>query len=137
MSSIPTVLFVCEHGAAKSVVAATHFNRLARERHMQLRAIARGTDPAPEIVPNAINGLQAEGLTLDDHTPRRLSSTDVAQAMRVVSFCELPHEYGDHIPVVRWNDVPPVSENYARARNVIVENVARPLDDLVEKEKNA
>ena len=24
-----TVLFVCEHGAAKSVVAAAHFNRLA------------------------------------------------------------------------------------------------------------
>src|SRR5947209_2720209 len=28
----PTVLFVCEHGAAKSVIAAAEFNRLAEQR---------------------------------------------------------------------------------------------------------
>lgn len=27
-----TVLFVCEHGAAKSVIAAAHFNKIAKER---------------------------------------------------------------------------------------------------------
>ena len=34
-----TVVFVCEHGAAKSVVAAAHFNRMARERGLAVRAI--------------------------------------------------------------------------------------------------
>ncbi|MGH9334858.1 MAG: hypothetical protein ACRD21_14045, partial [Vicinamibacteria bacterium] len=40
-----TVVFVCEHGAAKSVIAAAHFNRLAKERELPFRAISRGTVP--------------------------------------------------------------------------------------------
>jgi hypothetical protein len=28
---VQTILFVCEHGSAKSVIAAAHFNRLAEQ----------------------------------------------------------------------------------------------------------
>ena len=40
------VLFVCEHGAAKSVMAAAHFNQRARERRLPLGHAAEelGTD---------------------------------------------------------------------------------------------
>jgi hypothetical protein len=51
-----TLVFVCEHGSAKGIVAAAHFNRLAAERGLMLRAIARGTDPDDEIAPNAARG---------------------------------------------------------------------------------
>jgi protein-tyrosine-phosphatase len=54
-----TVVFVCEHGSAKSVVAAANFNRLAGERGLGLRAVSRGTDPDAEIAPNAEAGLRA------------------------------------------------------------------------------
>ena len=47
----PVVIFVCEHGAAKSILSAAIFNKLARERGLNLRAIARGTNPDPEISP--------------------------------------------------------------------------------------
>jgi rhodanese-related sulfurtransferase len=33
----PTVVFVCEHGAAKSVIAAAFFNKLAADRHLPNR----------------------------------------------------------------------------------------------------
>jgi pyruvate/2-oxoglutarate dehydrogenase complex dihydrolipoamide acyltransferase (E2) component len=59
----PVIVFVCEHGAAKSVMAAAHFNKLARERGLNLRAVARGTSPDKEIAPKAALGLQADGLT--------------------------------------------------------------------------
>ena len=38
-----TILFVCEHGSAKSVVAAAHFNQIATARGLPFRAISRGT----------------------------------------------------------------------------------------------
>lgn len=133
MANKPTIVFVCEHGAAKSVIAAAYFNQLARERHLGFRAISRGTDPSPEIALNVVDGLLADGLTLDGPTPKRLTATDLTNASRVISFCDLPAEYGDQGSVERWNDVPPVSEDYARARDAIVERVARLLDDLAKQ----
>jgi hypothetical protein len=37
------VLFVCLHGAAKSVIATAYFNKLARDRGLSYRATFRGT----------------------------------------------------------------------------------------------
>src|SRR5436309_2384630 len=45
-----TVLFVCLHGAAKSVVAAAEFERLARERGIEARAAFTGTEPVGGVV---------------------------------------------------------------------------------------
>ena len=39
MKQEQTIVFVCEHGSAKSVVAAAHFDRLAGERGLGLRAV--------------------------------------------------------------------------------------------------
>jgi hypothetical protein len=38
------VVFVCEHGAALSVVSAAYFNKIAKEEHLNFHAIARGTE---------------------------------------------------------------------------------------------
>src|SRR5712691_3153907 len=56
------VLFVCLHGAAKSVVAAAHFRRLASARGLALDAVATGTEPDAELGPGAVKGLAGEGL---------------------------------------------------------------------------
>jgi len=37
------IVFVCEHGSAKSLAAASFFERLAKERGMAIRAVSRGT----------------------------------------------------------------------------------------------
>jgi len=41
----PTVVFVCEHGAAKSVIATTDFNKIAAERGLHARAVYRRINP--------------------------------------------------------------------------------------------
>jgi protein-tyrosine-phosphatase len=124
------VVFVCEHGSAKSVIAAAHFNKLASERNLKIRAISRGTRPDREIAPKAADGLRADGIALDGEKPRRLSKADVSRGLRVVTFCELPEPYKKGIRVEPWNDVPTVSEDYNKAREAIVEHIRRLLDEL-------
>lgn len=126
----PVVVFVCEHGSAKSVIAAAHFNNLARERNLKLRAISRGTNPDQEIAPNAAEGLQADGLAVGREKPKRLSRSDVSIAIRVVAFCELPDAYSKGVRVEQWNEMPAVSEDYNKARDAIVERVRHLLDEL-------
>ena len=46
-----TILFMCPHGAAKSVLASAYFQRLAKERALNVRVLSAGTDPDPEVAP--------------------------------------------------------------------------------------
>src|SRR5262250_3914144 len=82
----PRVLFVCLHGAAKSVVGAAHFRRLAVERGLAIDAVAAGTEPDPELAPGAVKGLTADGLTATPSRPRPVTLYDLESAVRVVSF---------------------------------------------------
>jgi protein-tyrosine-phosphatase len=125
-----TIVFVCEHGSAKSVVAAAHFNRLAAERGLELRAVSRGTDPDAETSPAAEVGLRADGLLVVERSPAKLTQADADGAARVVTFCELPEGYAAAAPVERWDGVPPISEDYAKARDEIVERLGRLLGAL-------
>ncbi len=125
MPNPPTLLFVCEHGAAKSVIAATYFNKLASEANLDLRAIARGTNPDAELSPNTVAGLHADGLTPTESIPQMLSLADVESAHRVVAFCELPEEYRSKTVIEQWDGVPPVSEDYEKARDAIIERIHR------------
>src|SRR5262249_34168620 len=112
------VVFVCEHGAAKSIVAAAYFNKLARERNLKFRAIARGTNPQEEISASATKGLQADGLTAGEQKPVGLARDEVSAAVRVVTFCALPADY-KAASVEEWNDVPTVGDDYNKARDTI------------------
>lgn len=130
MNQEPVVLFVCEHGSAKSTVAAAHFNKLADERGLKLRAISRGTNPDEEVAPKAAQGLEADGLASSAARPQKLSAADVAGAVRIVTFCDLPEDLNKTVPVERWDDIPPVSEDYGRSRDAMVERIKRLLDEL-------
>ena len=61
----PIIFFVCEHGAAKSIIAAAYFNKLAKQTNSNVRAIARGTNPDSVLSPQTVAGLHADGLTPD------------------------------------------------------------------------
>lgn len=126
----PVVVFVCEHGAAKSVVAAAHFNKLARERGLDLRAIARGTNPDEEIAPKAVLGLQADGLTSSEPAPKKIAKSDLIGARRVITFCALPDGYTGEVKVESWDGVPSMDEDYGKARDWLVERINRLLEEL-------
>lgn len=124
-----TVLFVCEHGAAKSVVAAAHFNRLAVARGLRFRAISRGTVPDREMAPAAIAGLREDGLLPAGTAPSQLTQADLDAAARVISFCDLPADLTSPVPVERW-EVPPVSTGYAASRTAMVVRIEKLLGEI-------
>lgn len=126
-----TVLFLCPHGAAKSVLAAAHFQKLADERALPLRAVAAGTDPDPAIAPAAMELLRAEGLPLPDHAPRRVTSEDLQTAVRVISMgCDPAELPATPTALERWDDVPPVSVSPTAARDAIRRRVEKLLDEF-------
>ena len=84
--SPPRVLFVCLHGAAKSVVAAAHFRALAKAQGLELAAVAAGTEPDPELTPAAVKGLAGDGLIPVPARPRPVTLHDLRTATRIVSF---------------------------------------------------
>ena len=124
------IVFVCEHGAAKSIIAAAYFNKLASEKKLDIRAIARGTNPDDGLSPKTIAGLDKDGLTPTETIPQKLSHADVESAQRIIAFCELPEEYQGKSIVERWDGVPPVSENYEMARDVIIEHLDHLMNNM-------
>lgn len=128
MDQKPVIIFVCEHGAAKSIIAAAYFNQFAAEKSLNFRAIARGTNPDSELSPKTITGLREDGLTPTELIPQKLSLADIESAQSIVTFCELPKEYQNKIKIENWDDVPPVSENYEKARDKIIEQLKQLLN---------
>jgi|SRR5262245_12951806 len=130
----PVVIFVCEHGAAKSILSAALFNKLARERGLNLQAIARGTNPDPEISPKVTRGLQADGMVASEPTPKKISKTDLISARRVITFCALPDDYPGSVQVENWDDVLPAIDDYGKARDKLTERISRLLEELKSKQ---
>ena len=114
------IIFVCEHGAAKSIIAAAYFNKFARERNLRFHAIARGTHPDAELSPITVAGLHEDGLTPNESVPQKLSLEEIESAQQIIAFCELSSEFKQKVRIEQWSDIPPVSENYEKARDMIV-----------------
>lgn len=124
------LVFVCEHGAAKSILAAAYFNKLARDRNLHLTALARGTLPDAELSSKTVSGLLSDGLSPTESMPTKLTFEDMESAQQVIAFCTLPDEYSQRARVEYWEGVPPVSEGYERARDAIVAHLEELLDHL-------
>ncbi len=111
-----TVLFLCPHNAAKSVIAAAYLERLAAERGVTLRATSAGTDPDPGVSPGVAGALLAEGIDVRAYHPRRVTAEELARASRVVSLgCDLEDIAPPGLVVERWDDVPSPSADLTRA----------------------
>jgi protein-tyrosine-phosphatase len=128
MNSNLTIVFVCEHGAAKSIVAAAYFNQIAAKSGLDLQAKARGTNPDAELSPQTVKGLSEDGLIPPESIPQKLTDADLQSAQRVVTFCDLPAEYRSQAAIEYWDGIPPVSENYAQSRDMIVERIHHLLN---------
>lgn len=97
---------------------------------MPLEGISAETDPHPAVPPHVVSGLGAEGIDVHDYQPRRVRQDELATAWRVIAFgCELTDLAPPGLRVERWDDVPPVSEGFARAREAILRRLEPFLDD--------
>jgi len=123
------IVFVCLHGAAKSVIAAAYWNRLADERGIHVRATAAGIEPEPDIPSAVRDGLREDGLEIGATRPRPVTREELRSAARVISFgCDLSHIASRGRVVERWDEVPAVSDGFKTARDAIVARVRRMLD---------
>jgi len=67
------VVFVCEHGSVKSLMAAQWFNRLAHERGLRLRAVSRGLTPDAAVPGPVADHLAGHGFDLRGFTASALA----------------------------------------------------------------
>ena len=131
----PTILFMCPHGAAKSVLASAYFQRLAKERGLNVRVVSAGTDPDPDVAPAVAKHLKKQGYEVPVTKPRRATDEDILAADVVVSIgCELKNLPKPPGTLVQWDDVPAPSEDFARADEKIRERVLQLVDELVRKQ---
>jgi len=130
MSENKIVIFVCEHGAAESVIAATYLNKFAQEKRLQIQVLARGTNPAVGLSGYAVAGLLADGLIPSQLIPQKLSAEEFEAANRVIAFCDLTEADPVRNNIEYWDNVPAVSEDYAKARDIIVAKVRAVMKDL-------
>ena len=126
----PSIVFVCEHGAAKSVIATAYFNKLAAERGLPYRATFRGTSPQDELSTRAVAGLRADGLVVPDGKPAAIAPHDIAAATHIFAIgCTLPATAVASGKSRDWSDVPD-DQGYPAMRDAIVKHVTALLDDL-------
>lgn len=113
-------VFVCEHGAAKSVVAAAWLRRLAADAGVELRAVACGTDPAEDLSSAAVDGLRRDGIVPAEPVPQPISVAAIQAAWRVIVLSSEIRP--DAIPGVLFETwpVPAISDGYEKARDDIV-----------------
>jgi len=119
-----TILFICLHGSAKSLIAAEHLNLLARSRGLDVRGESAGVEPDDEVPLPVIAGLAADGIDVKGYVPRRVTAAQITAATRIVSFgCDLGVAGFGTTTVEQWDDLPMVSDGYSTARDAIVARV--------------
>ena len=57
-----TIVFVCLHGVVNSQMAASYFNKVAKERGLPFKAVSRGIDMYWTIPVRIQDGLALDGL---------------------------------------------------------------------------
>src|SRR5262245_50830165 len=126
----PAVVFVCEHGAAKSVIATAYFNKLAAERGLPYRATFRGTSPQDDLSVRTVAGLKADGVEVPSGKPAAITESDVAAATHIFAIgCTLPDKAQRSGKSADWSDVPD-DQGYVPMRDAIVRHVKQLLAEL-------
>jgi len=126
-----TIVFVCEHGSARSVIAAAHFNRLAAEKGLPFRAVSRGKNPDESISAGIKDGLAGDGLDVSAWKPKGLTDADIQKAGKVIALSvDLPAaKTAAPDRLLEWKDVPSMSQSYDTVRKILVQHV----NELVQK----
>ena len=131
----PVILFMCPHGAAKSVMASAYFQKMAKERGLNVRVDAAGTDPEPALSKAVVAHLQKNNYTIPIEKPRAATAADMSSADVVISMgCDLSKLPAPQGQLKNWN-VPDFSANFDAAEQAIRDQVTKLVDELVAQQK--
>jgi protein-tyrosine-phosphatase len=129
------ILFVCEHGAARSTIAAAYFNKIAKEQGLNYQAIFRGTNSQDTLTPATKAGLIRDNFDVTDMKPTLVSEKDIHDAAKIITFdCMLPGRDSTKASM-QWNGIPPISKDYNTARDEIVNKVVQLIATLPKSKK--
>lgn len=119
------VVFICTAASARSQLAAA----LWRDRSSG-RAVAAGTDPAPEVHPGAVTAARRAGVDLPDAAPRSLAEVSIDGAL-VITVCDRAHEeLGARGGWRHWSVADPVAQGTTRAFDACVAELEVHIDAL-------
>lgn len=126
------VLFLCPYGGAKSVIAASYFNRLAEQRGLPYTAVAAAAEVPYDAVPAPVAAyLLREGYVVVSFKPRRATPSDFRAAVKVIAIdCDLGHVDAYGAAIERWDDVPKVSDDLPGSAAAIRRHVETLLAHL-------
>ena len=134
-SRAQVVLFMCPHGAAKSLMASAYFQTLAKERGLNVRVDSAGTDPDPALSKGVVARLQQDGYAIPIDKPRAATAADMKTADIVVSMgCDLSKLPAPSGTLKTWN-VPDFSADFDAAEQAIRDQVVKLVDELVAAQK--
>jgi arsenate reductase (thioredoxin) len=123
------ILFLCQHGGAKSVIAVSHFNRLAVERGLPFVGTAAAAEDPYDSVPTPVaDYLERDGFDVRTLQPHHVAPEEIETAARIVTIgCDLA---GSTLPTERWDDVPAASEDLEGSVAAIRRHVQALAEDL-------
>jgi hypothetical protein len=125
----PTMLFLCPHDAAKGVMTAAYFQRLAEQQGIDVHGIAAGIGPSAEISVRVAALLAKEGIEVSGSSPQRVTHDQMARAFRLRSqpsdLTSLPLADTN---IEQWDDMPLPSQDRIASRNRFVEHVVQLVE---------
>jgi arsenate reductase (thioredoxin) len=127
------IVFVCEHGSAKSIIAISYFNKIAKERNLSWEAVSRGTTPDAEI------SAKTKKLLTDDHMPipavkpQALAQKDIDEANQVILFYPLPKNLESRDNLEYWLGIDAVNGDFQKLRDDILARLLPLIDSLENK----
>ncbi len=135
-ASAKPVLFVCEHGTVRSLLAKVLFEQYATEVGLKRTAVSRGTRADSVVPPWMLKGLAADHVELGAWHPQTLQLRDLREASLVVSFDVPPAATASaRVPRAQWDSLPSVSRDYATGRDAIKIRVHQLVDSLKKAER--
>jgi protein-tyrosine-phosphatase len=127
----PTILFMCPHGAAKSLMASAYFQKLAKDRGLNVRVDSAGTEPDPQLSKGVVAHLEKNGYALPIDKPRAATAADMSGADVIISMgCDLSKLPQPRGVVKNWQ-VPDFSADFNAAEQSIRDQVTRLVDELL------
>jgi protein-tyrosine-phosphatase len=128
------VVFVCEHGAGKSVVAAAYFNKIAKDRNLNWEASCRGTNPDEEVSVPTKEGLKSDNLLDPALSPKKLAPSDTSNVEKIILFTKLPDDFKTSVKSEDWSSLPNIDAKYEVRRDALIKKINEFFDSL-EKQK--
>jgi arsenate reductase (thioredoxin) len=124
------IVFVCEHGSAKSIIAVSYFNKIAKEKNLSWEAVSRGTSPDAEISDKTKKLLTDDNMPVPQIKPQAITQKDIDEANQVILFFPLPENIKGRDNLDYWLGIDAVNGNFEKLRDDIMAKLLPLIDSL-------